>query len=760
MSKGVPILRTPGRNPSVALLPIERGLALIMMVFIALATVYNLIIPPYENLDELEHAEVIRHIAVTGRLPIHDLAEIDGFHVRQEASQPPLYYILAAGGSRLLGLSDAAHTPAPVPDDLVACGLTGPPYNKLTWEHRPYTRLVDRDPARITIHALRAFSTLLQLATVVGVWTLARRAFPTGLVPALATGIVALNPQFLLLAAGVNNDNAVIPLATWGLILAFDMWDRELSWRRTLAFGAISGLAALSKLSGAAVLGLGGLALLVRLLQRKSTLAAIIPHVVTMSAIAIALVAPWAVRNTVLYGDPTALAPMLAKVGRRSGGIALGEARLMTLSYWGQLPCAFYPRALYWPFLALLFGGLLGVIAFWRKLRTRQQVMIRLCVVWFSVITVAWIRWGMMTAATGGRLLFPAIAALAVILATGWSHFGTRMLKIWIAALSVWAIVVLIGGPIAIVAPPARVTPLHEYEDRTEAAFDDAIVLRDYQAQIVQTPGRCFLVSSAYCGQVLDVSLVWQATADIDRNLILVLQLVSAEPGATNLRFNYNYWPGRGNLPTSAWPIGPQMNDRYLIPLPASDAETQAWRLVVAYVDPGDRQRLPVTINGDEIGDSFPLSLVRVTGQQPVIDPMAEFAAEVAFAAHPEEPGRALLLRAAQATPQDDQWTVDLFWECAESIDVDAIIFVHAYDEEGAILAAGDGPPKRGAFPTSLWEPGDRIHSQHSLSLDPDADPDTIAVGLYLPESGQRLPATQGDNVLPNAAFTIWPRQP
>lgn len=753
-------MRTPGRNPSVGPLPIERGLALMMIVFIALATVFNLIIPPYENLDELEHAEVVRHIAVKGRLPIHDLAEIDGFHVRQEASQPPLYHILAAGVSRLLGLSDAAHAPAPVPDDLVACGLTGTPYNKLTWEHRPYTPIAARDPARMTVHTLRAFSTLLQVATIVGVWTLARRVFSTGLVPALATGIVALNPQFLLLAAGVNNDNAVIPLATWGLILAFDMWDRELSWSRTLVFGFMSGLAALSKLSGAAVLGLGGLALLARLLQRKSTLAAMIPHMAAMSAIAVALITPWAVRNAVLYGDPTALAPMLAKVGRRSGGIALGEARLMTLSYWGQLPCAFYPRALYWPFLGLLCGGLLGAIAVWRKLSNRQRVMIALCAVWFGVITVAWVRWGMMTAATGGRLLFPAIAALAVILATGWSSFGTRMLRIWIAALSVWAIVVLVGGPVTVVTPPARVTPLHNYEDRTEAAFGDAIVLHDYQAQIVQAPGRCFLVSSAYCGQVLDISLVWQATADIDRNLILVLQLVSAEPGATDLRFNYNYWPGRGNLPTSAWPIGPQMNDRYLMPLPASDAETQAWRLAVAYVDPSDRQRLAVTINGEEIGDSFPLTLVRVAGQQPDIDPEARLSAEVAYAAYPEGHNSALLLQGAQVRTQGDQWTVDLFWECAESVDVDAIIFVHAYDEEGQLLAAGDGPPKRGAFPTSLWEPGDRIHSQHSLFLEPDADPDTIAVGLYLPESGQRLPATQGDTVLPNAAFTIWPRQP
>ncbi len=325
------------------------GLGLIVLTFVALTTAWNVLIPPYENLDELEHAEVVRHIVVTGRLPVHDEAEALGFHVRQEASQPPLYHILTAGWSRLLGLPTTPHNPSLVPGDVVACGPAGTFYNKATWKHEPFARDSVWQGASLTLHGQRAFSTLLQVITLIGVWTLARRIFTDGTVAELATVLVAFNPQFQLLAAGVNNDNTVIPLATWGLVVGFDLWDRGPTWRRSLLFGILSGLAALSKLSGLGLIGVGGLALLVRIIERRTSFRVAVAHGLMIVLPAALLLSPWLLRNIRLYGDPTALTPMLAKVGTRGTPIALGEARLMLLSYWGQLPCSFSPRALYWP---------------------------------------------------------------------------------------------------------------------------------------------------------------------------------------------------------------------------------------------------------------------------------------------------------------------------------------------------------------------------------------------------------------------------
>ncbi|MCU0521553.1 MAG: hypothetical protein MUF84_12765 [Anaerolineae bacterium] len=95
-----------------------------------------MLVPPFEGLDELEHFEVVRHVASTGRLPVHDVADAAGYRVRQEASQPPLYYYLAAGWTRLLALPLVQPVAHEVPAQLVACGSEYVPYNKAVWRHR------------------------------------------------------------------------------------------------------------------------------------------------------------------------------------------------------------------------------------------------------------------------------------------------------------------------------------------------------------------------------------------------------------------------------------------------------------------------------------------------------------------------------------------------------------------------------------------------------------------------------------------------
>ena len=248
------------------------GLWLILATFVSLALAWNMTVPAYENLDEIEHAEVIRHIAVTGRLPVHGEAEAAGFHVRQEASQPPLYHLLGAAWVRLWGLPREAPDARPIPATFVACGSGDTLYNRVTWSRDPYAGFFVAGHRR-TVYALRLLSTLLQCATVAGTWTLARRLALRGFVAPLATAIVAFNPQFLLLAAGVNNDNLVTPLATWALVLLVDVWQRGPTPPRLLGFGVLTGLAALSKLSGLGLLGLGGLTLLAYAWRQRAPLA-------------------------------------------------------------------------------------------------------------------------------------------------------------------------------------------------------------------------------------------------------------------------------------------------------------------------------------------------------------------------------------------------------------------------------------------------------------------------------------------------------
>lgn len=721
----------------------------LLIVFILLAMAWNVLVPAYENLDEIEHAEVVRHIAVTGRLPIHGEAQAAGFHVRQEASQPPLYHLLGAAWVRALGLPTSPPTAEPVPGAVVACGDPTTFYNKATWERDPYTQSFPWSEHRRMVHGLRLLSTLLQTLTVWGTWELARRLFPRGPIPLLATAIVAFNPQFLLVAAGVNNDNLVTPLATWALVLLLDIWQDDPTPARLLGFGALSGLAALSKLSGLALLGLGGLALLLIARRERVSLLQLMGWSVLLGLPALLLVAPWALRNLRLYGDPTALTPMLKVVGRRTSPIQpLNEFRLMWPSYWGQLPCTFYHRALYWPFALLASGGLVGLGWKWRTLRASQRQGLLGLALWFLIIVAAWIRWDLITPAPGGRLLFPAAPGLALLLAAGWTRLTRATSRIWAALLPLWALMTLIAGPMQIFAPP----PLQRVETSPEPAayvFGDAIRLHEYDVHLTHPRLACWLSTPGYCRPTLDVSLTWEAARPITDDYVLALQLVSATPGDDTLRLSYNYWPGHGNLPTSAWPTERLIADRYRIPIPESDFAVQAWNVQIAFFDAETKMRLPIAQAGQSLtDDAVRLMTLRIPDANPTCDDVAPLATPVQFS-------DAIALTHVEVTQSAETWRVDLCWESTASVDEDYTVFVHAYAANGTLLGTGDGPPTDQAFPTRLWQPDDRIVDSHALTWEGDSNPAQISVGLYHPQSGERLPATQEDVRLPNDAAVI-----
>lgn len=723
------------------------SLLLLLTAFVSLALAWNAVIPAYENLDELEHAEVIRHIAATGRLPIHEQAEAAGFHVRQEASQPPLYHLLGAAWVRLWGLPLDPPTAQPIPGTFVACGSGDTTYNRVTWSRDPYAEFPWAGHRR-TVHGLRLLSTLLQCATVAGTWTLARRIFPRGPAAVLATAIVAFNPQFLLVAAGVNNDNLVTPLATWALVLLVTCWQRGTTPVRLIGLGLLTGLAGLSKLSGLGLLGLGGLTLLIYVWRQRIPLPRLLGWGLLLSAPALLLIAPWLARNWRLYGDPTALAPMLGIVGRTATRVDVwGAFQLMLRSYWGQLPCAFYPRALYWPFFLLLGGGCAGLLV--RRQRD-PHARESLCILggWFLIIVAAWIRWNALTPATGGRLLFPAAPALAILLAAGWQQLHERLARVWAMLLPVGALVTLLTGAAPLFAPPVRLDPATAVPNPTTVTFGaDAIHLRGYELRLTQPGPSCWLAQSSYCRPALELILFWEAPRPLAADWALAVQLVSARPGDNTLRLTYDAWPGHGNLPTSAWPAGTLLREQLLLPLPANALPTQAWDVQLAFYDPVTGARLPVTVESQPAGDAARLTTLRVPGSQPSCDTLPTLETPIRY-------GEVIALTHAAVHQAGSGWEVALCWESLAALDADATVFVHAYDAGGALVGTGDGPPMNQAFPTRLWQPGDRILDVHALT--PTEAPASIAVGLYHPTTGERLPAMSGAEHLVNDAAVIW----
>jgi hypothetical protein len=49
--------------------------------------------------------------------------------------------------------------------------------------------------------------------------------------------------------------------------------------------------------------------------------------------------------------------------------------------------------------------------------------------------------------------------------------------------------------------------------------------------------------------------------------------------------------------------------------------------------------------------------------------------------------------------------------------------------------------PQGNRYPTSMWDPGELVRDSHALSLPLDLEPGqyTLRIGLYEPQTGQRL---------------------
>lgn len=730
------------------------GVTFILLAYLALGLVYGLIVPPFENLDEVEHFEVVRHIADRGQLPLYGTPAAEVYHYRQEASQPPLYHLLSAGLTRLLGLraDDVAEFLRRNP--WVACGPGAADLydNRAFLYHDPNREAFPWQGTLLTLHVLRAWSTLLQAVTVVGTYALARLAFPqrreVGLV---AMAVVAFNPQFLLVASGVNNDNLVTPLVTVALYLLLRTWQDGLSVRRAIGLGVLAGLAGLSKLSGWLLLVLSCAVILVlarRARARRTPL--VIGHWSLVTLMALAVSGWWFWRNWRLYGDPTALRPMLALVGGQgSPGHPFSAFGLMFRSFWGQVPCSFYPSGFYTFYIvlaALAFGGLVWG---WRRLASAERAVAAILAVWFLLVVAGWMRWDALTPAPGGRLLFPALPAVALLMALGIRRLMGRRFAVgsWIvvgglALLALWTAVQILPS---FFAPPPRyadasaVQPDHPLD----ATLGDSISLLGYDAALDEQ------------GMTLDVTLYWEALAPMAEDYVLAMQLVSPAVGDTTLRWNYNSWPGRGNYPTSAWQSGEVIVDRYRFRLPEADFPTQAWDLhLILYRDEA-RERLPVRLDGVAAGDWLVLTRLRIPGLPPPCPDEGRLTSEVRL-------GGAVALTHAWVVPEQGKTRVVLCWGSLQPLAADYTVFVHLEDVSGALIGTGDGPPMQGAFPSSMWQPGDVILDVHYLALavgDAEAG-QRVTVGLYNLEDGSRLPAYIEGVSLPDAAVPVWPDRP
>ena len=738
----------------------------LLFLYLLLAVAYGVIAPPFESPDEVGHVFTIKYVADNGRLPPPDKATADELLYGQEGTQPPLYYMLGAVILRASGVQTDDAWELRQVNPHTTCGSPSLEGNKAFLAHDPARERFPWSDSILAVHVLRLYSTALGLATLVGVYGVARVCSPRREgVAVLAVGLTVLNPQFLFVSAGVNNDNLLVPLCAWGLFLLVGFIRHRPRYGWVGIAGVVVGLAALTKVGGLLLLPVATLAIIAGEWNRsqessegqpkewrdlRRTLAnwpSMFSHFLVLAGAAIAVAGWWYVRNAIVYGDPMLLEHHLDIVSRRDPtplGHILREIPSIFYSYWGRFTCDISPGGWYYVFWGLTaVAGVGGVIASWRKLSVACRLGLLLLLTWFAAVFAGWFRWNLAASGVQGRLLFPAAVSVGVVVGCGlaeWTH-GRR----WVRAVLLLSWLGLSLGMLYGLIRPTFIPPSRyldgegiEIPSRIDWAFVDG-------GERIQIVGFDIQPTSLGAGDELEVTLYLSTPSPIPETYSLGLWLVSAVPGQTARLAGLDTWPGNGNYPTTAWRPGEVIVDKYRIAIPSQVEGAQAWLVQINAYRMGKDTWLQFAQEGETRGDRAVLGLVRVGASTPVNVPSA----------HRLEPspvfGSAIALRGVGTEYEPDTRVVrlSLWWEALSPVGGDYTVFAHLLDEGGEMLGNGDGPPMKGGFPTGMWEPGDVVVDAHEILVSPDlaGGEYDIAVGWYDAVSGMRLLTEHGDSV-------------
>jgi 4-amino-4-deoxy-L-arabinose transferase-like glycosyltransferase len=578
-------------------------------VFVILGAIYSVTVPLWEAPDEPAHFDYVLHLARTRTLPTQRMGVLDASH------HPPLYYLVAALMSSTADLDDPTGSIHGNPR-FIWSGKGGAAHNAAlhhSAETFPYQGIA------LAAHLARLVSVAAGTVTVICTYTIARLVFVRSKGLALfAAAVTAFNPQFLFIASSINPDAMTAmtcSVALWQLVKALKWPSRWQMWAST---GLWCGLALLSKSSAFTIGLVAGLGLLVIALHRRSW------ELFWRSAFALgaasALVSGWwFVRNWVQYGDPLGWQAFLAnwRVVRRVGRLGWPDVRefftVQFQSYWARFGWMTIP-APQWTYRAIQAVCVLGLVGWgiwvyrrrWRELNKGAVFALPLLVLLpllqegfqlrsIFAFNASWYQ---------GRYLFPAIAALSVLLAGGLWHLAPDQLRspclgLLGAGLLTFAIVV----PVGIIRPVYAMPSLPKWRvwtlpHRCDVIFGDRVSLLGYRV----------CQSTSENGRELTLTFYWRAEQDLELDYSAFVHLVG---GANEVLAQGDAGLGsHRDYASSAWWVGDIVPSQHTLRLPPRLPLGSEIRVGLYFW--ADPVRLPAMEDGSPSGDHISLSLADV----------------------------------------------------------------------------------------------------------------------------------------------------
>lgn len=700
---------------------------LLTTTFFLLAATYSIVAPLFEVLDEVWHYPFVWHLARTGELPVQDPTNVQLW--RQEGSQPPLYYALAALVTAPISTDDLPHLIYRNPHADLGLITTDGNINMIVHtaqEAWPW------HGAALAVHIARLLSVVMSTGTVLTIYALGRVLWPERpLFAWLAMSFVAFNPMFLFVSGSVNNDNLVTLLASLALwqLAVLIVREKEPSLWQFVILGILVGLASLAKLSGLGLLGLVGLTLLWQGWRRHSWRTVILGNGI-VGLLAIAIAGWWYWRNIALYGEWSGTQNMVAMMGSRSVTPTLeqllAEVPGLMRSFWGlfgglSLPM---PSSIYWFLNLLLIVGLVGLpIAIFtgrtKMLSPQLRQVWPILVVWLILMLVGLVQWTLRTPASQGRLLFPGLVALAPLWVAGWMGLvPSRLYTLPALVLFILAIWVPWGVIAPAYALPIPVTTLPPTAQPLQVTFGGRIQLLAFDSQ---TPTR------VRPGDTLPLTLFWRGEHPTETDYSIFIHLVDENDLIVAQR---DIFHGLGLYPTSQWAIGAQFSDTYTLHIPRTAYAPAKAHFVVGLYDNTTGVRLSASTGGDTVRFGA-VTIQPQAGDIP--NPQ-----DLLF-----EDGIALIgyTLDQRLVAKGESVKLTLYWQSRNQPSNNYKVFVHLVTDGDIRAAQHDSEPQNGASPTSTWMPGQVVLDEHSLEIASDVPPGAyrLLIGLYDGDTGQRL---------------------
>ncbi len=593
----------------------------------------------------------------------------------------------------------------------------------------------------LSVHVMRLFAIAMGLATVFTGMAIFRLLWPDR--PEcrlLALAVLCFAPQFIYLSSVISNDRLAFLLSSLVLLLALRIQRDGLSRWLALLFSVALGLALITKVNTLFLAFPAGLALLLGPGFRRSGWR----HIPMMAVIIAVIIAPWYLHNLARYGDPTASNMILVAwkgdaihEGSLAWDIALSRAPFLYQTAWAR----FGGGATGVGELNIFFDGLtllalVGlVVQFLRRLWKKRLAGFRpsMLVVTFVLVWcgVAFYQAAKVWSGVTGRYLLTGIAGWSVLITWGlsvWTIRPGRNLQILAMACAM--------AVVAVVCTYGYYVPAYSIHS-VPATVERPLAIR--YGDLAELIGMSPALPDARPGDVVYITLYWRALRAGPATLQSFLHTI--DPAI----IKRDSLPATGNLLASDWQPGMKWAEHYAVRISPNAPAQAIYPLSAGLYDPAAKTAISAT---DFKGNPVTPLIGRIAIHGDVVQetPYYYFGDRIGLAAPP------------RLSMTDNTLNACFRWISLAGTSVDYVAYVHLVTGENTDTLS-DRQPKDGQYPTSAWLPGEVINDCVSIPIPGDIPSGwKIAIGLYAPDSIQRLPVIDQQRIpLPNNEIVLRP---